>query len=114
MAKNLGLHDKPETTPERAEFYAKIEPLSLAPLWDRLSDIVTREPHVRAQPHIWKYDEVRPLLMSTADLITAEEAQGCRPAPGPAPPPVPPGFARPAGVSRGARFGRPAPGPAGQ
>ena len=50
MAENLGLHKKPETTPERAQFYAKLDPLSLAPLWDRLSDIVTREPHVRAKP----------------------------------------------------------------
>jgi len=76
MAENLGLHKKPETTPERAQFYAKLDPLSLAPLWDRLSDIVTREPHVRAKPHIWKYDaDVRPLHMSTASLITAEEAE---------------------------------------
>ncbi|MBT5047922.1 MAG: gentisate 1,2-dioxygenase, partial [Rhodospirillaceae bacterium] len=76
MAETLGLHEKPETTPERAEFYAKIDPLSLAPLWDRLSDLVTREPHVKAKPHVWKYDDdVRPLLMATADLITAEEAE---------------------------------------
>lgn len=70
-----GLHDKPETTPERAEFYDRIDPLSLAPLWERLSEIVTREPHVRARPHIWKYDALRPHLMATADLITAEEAE---------------------------------------
>ncbi len=75
MAETLGLHEKPETTPERAEFYKKIDPLSLAPLWERLSDIVTREPHVRAKPHIWKYDELRPHLMATGDLITAEEAE---------------------------------------
>ncbi|MDC0033691.1 gentisate 1,2-dioxygenase [Alphaproteobacteria bacterium] len=76
MAESLGLHDKPETTLERAAFYEKIDPLSLAPLWDRLSDLVTREPHVKAKPHIWKYDDdVRPHLMATADLITAEEAE---------------------------------------
>lgn len=75
MAETLGLHERPETTPERAEFYDNIDPLSLAPLWDRLSNLVTREPHVKAKPHIWKYDEVRPHLMATADLITAEEAE---------------------------------------
>jgi len=75
MAESRGLHDKPAVTPERAEFYGRIDPLSVAPLWERLSDIVTREPHVKAAPHIWKYDALRPHLMATADLITAEEAE---------------------------------------
>jgi gentisate 1,2-dioxygenase len=70
-----GLHPKPETTPERQAFYDKIGPQSVAPLWEVLSSIVTRTPNVRAVPHVWKYDEVRPHLMETADLITAEEAE---------------------------------------
>jgi len=73
--KTRGLHAKPEVTPERAAFYGRIDPLAVAPLWERLSDIITREPHVRALPYVWKYDEIRPHLMETADLITAEEAE---------------------------------------
>jgi gentisate 1,2-dioxygenase len=67
--------EKPPVTPERAEFYGRIDPLAVAPLWERLFDIVTREPKPRAAPHIWKYDDIRPYLMETADLITAEEAE---------------------------------------
>lgn len=73
--KSTGLHDKPVTTPERAQFYDQIEPLSVAPLWERLFQLVTKEPNVKALPHIWKYDEIRPSLMETASLITAEEAE---------------------------------------
>lgn len=69
------LHGRPEVTPEREAFYGKIEPLSVAPLWERLYKIMSPEPVPRAQVHIWKYDEIRPLLMETADLITAEEAE---------------------------------------
>jgi gentisate 1,2-dioxygenase len=69
------LHDRPEVTPERQAFYDKIDPLAVAPLWERLFQIVSREPKPRATPHIWKYDELRPHLMETADLITAEEAE---------------------------------------
>ena len=70
-----GLHDKPAVTPERAAFYERIGPQNVAPLWEVLSSIVTREPNVKAVPHIWKYDEIRPSLMETATLITAEEAE---------------------------------------
>lgn len=69
------LHEKPETTPEREEFYKKIDPLAVAPLWERLSSIMKPEPDVRAAPHIWKYDQIRPRLMETGELITAEEAE---------------------------------------
>jgi len=70
-----GLHDKPVTTPERQAFYDRIAPQSVAPLWEVLSSIVTRQPNVRALPHVWKYDAIRPSLMETATLITAEEAE---------------------------------------
>ena len=69
------LHDRPETTPEREEFYGKINPLSVAPLWERLFNILKHEPEPRAIPHIWKYDQIRPHLMEAGTLITAEEAE---------------------------------------
>jgi len=73
--KSTGLHEKPPVTPERAAFYERIGPKNVAPLWEVLSSIVTREPNVRAAPHVWKYDELRPSLMETASLITAAEAE---------------------------------------
>ncbi len=73
MARSL--HEKPEITPERAAFYSKIDPLAVAPLWERLFTFMKKEPEMRADPYVWHYDEIRPSLMETATLITAEEAE---------------------------------------
>lgn len=69
------LHERPDVTPERAAFYDKIDPLAVAPLWERLFTFMKKEPEMRARPYLWKYDEIRPSLMETAELITAEEAE---------------------------------------
>jgi gentisate 1,2-dioxygenase len=61
---------------ERAGFYEKIAPFSLAPLWERLSALVTREPQTPCRPCLWHYDEeVRARLMEAGRLITAKEAE---------------------------------------
>jgi len=60
---------------ERAAYYERIRPLNLAPLWESLHSLVPREPQTPCVPALWRYDEViKPLLMQSADLITAEEA----------------------------------------
>ena len=65
----------PSRTPERQEFYDRIAPRYLAPLWEKLHQLVTAEPHDPCVPHIWRYDrEVRPLLMQAGGLISAMEA----------------------------------------
>ena len=64
----------PMRTLERAEFYERIAPLNLAPLWERLHNLVTPEPVTDCQPTIWHYAEVRPHLMRSGSLITAMEA----------------------------------------
>ncbi len=62
--------------PKRQAFYDDIAPHSLAPLWERLHAMVTREPVTAALPHHWDYDRVvRPFMMRAADLITAKEAE---------------------------------------
>ncbi len=58
----------------RQDFYARIRPLNLTPLWEELHALVPREPQTPCVPALWRYDEVRPFLMESADLITAEEA----------------------------------------
>ena len=35
----------PARTPERQEFYDRIAPRHLAPLWEKLHHLVTAEPH---------------------------------------------------------------------
>ncbi|WP_218509339.1 gentisate 1,2-dioxygenase [Variovorax sp. dw_308] len=60
--------------PERQDFYDRIKPLGLTPLWEELHALVPREPQTPCVPAIWRYDEIRPFLMESAALITAEEA----------------------------------------
>ncbi len=63
-------------SPDRQEFYDDIAPHSLAPLWERLHAMVTREPRTAALPAHWDYDNVvRPFIMRAAGLITAKEAE---------------------------------------
>jgi gentisate 1,2-dioxygenase len=47
----------------------------MAPLWEVLSNLVTKTPQSGCQPYVWHYDEVRPHLLESGDLITAKEAE---------------------------------------
>jgi gentisate 1,2-dioxygenase len=66
---------KPKVTAERQEFYGRLGQKSAAPLWEVLSDIVTAKPKPVGVPALWRYDELRPLLMEAGGLITAQEAE---------------------------------------
>ncbi|MGH8324501.1 MAG: gentisate 1,2-dioxygenase, partial [Steroidobacteraceae bacterium] len=47
----------------------------LAPLWEVLRDLVTREPATPALPALWRYAEVRPFLARAGEIISAQEAE---------------------------------------
>src|SRR5258708_33540064 len=64
----------PARTRERQAFYDKIAPANLAPLWEQLHSLVTPEPVTKVEPAIWRYRDVRPYLMHSGSLITAQEA----------------------------------------
>jgi gentisate 1,2-dioxygenase len=64
-----------DTQAQRKDFYQRIGPLELAPLWERLKGLVPREPTPAGVPHHWRYAEVRPFLMEAAQHISAEEAE---------------------------------------
>jgi len=66
---------KPALTPERTEFYARLGERSTAPLWEVLGKLVSPEPHPDTRPVLWRYAELRPLLMEAGRLLTAEEAE---------------------------------------
>lgn len=70
----MATEQAPMRTPERQAFYDKIAPANLAPLWEQLHSLVTAEPRPRVLPAIWHYDEVRPHLLQSGSLITAQEA----------------------------------------
>ncbi len=69
--------DPKSTSPnsERREFYGRLAPHSLAPLWEDIRNLLLRQPAPAAVPHVWRYDDVRPLLLESGRLITAEEAE---------------------------------------
>ena len=66
---------KPTSTPEREAFNGRLGQKNAAPLWNVLGAIVPREPQTPCLPALWRYDELRPLLMEAGGLITAEEAE---------------------------------------
>ena len=70
----MATEQAPARTPERRAFYDKIAPANLAPLWENLHRMVTPLPAPTALPHLWRYREVRPHLMASGSLITAQEA----------------------------------------
>jgi gentisate 1,2-dioxygenase len=66
---------KPETTAEREEFYQRLKTQNAAPLWQELADLVLAQPRPGCVPAIWRYEEMRPYLMESGKLITADEAE---------------------------------------
>jgi len=62
-------------TAARAEFYERLRPHGLAPLWEVLSALVTPSPRTPAVPAAWSFADVRPLLLESGALISAAEAE---------------------------------------
>lgn len=60
---------------DREEFYTRLSPQSLSPLWENLKILVPPEPTSKMVPHHWQYGPTRKLLMEAGDLLTAEEAE---------------------------------------
>src|SRR5579863_1656908 len=71
---SMATEHSPTRTPERQAFYDRIAPANLAPLWESLHNMVTPVPRPTALPAIWHYRDVRPHLMASGGLITAQEA----------------------------------------
>ena len=67
--------EKPVLTPERKDFYARLDSKNVAPLWEVLAKIIPPTPAPETVPVLWRYDEVRPLLMEAGRLLTAKEAE---------------------------------------
>lgn len=60
----------------RRDYYERLDTVSAAPLWERLSDLVRKVPESAAAPAYWDYDGVmRSLLLDAGALISAEEAE---------------------------------------
>jgi gentisate 1,2-dioxygenase len=46
----------------------------MTPLWEELHNLVPVSPVTPCRPALWRYEDVRPFLMQSGTLITAEEA----------------------------------------
>ena len=60
---------------EKAEFYQRIDPANLYPLWEAIKEMMTKGPQTEATPHIWKFDEIRPFVIEAGNLVSGEDAE---------------------------------------
>jgi gentisate 1,2-dioxygenase len=59
---------------QRSAYYEQIARQRMAPLWESLHNLVPKQPKSQAQAAIWKYAQVRDLVMQAGSVISAEEA----------------------------------------
>jgi gentisate 1,2-dioxygenase len=59
---------------QRESLYRELAPLSLAPLWVSLHELVTPQPRTKMRAAAWNYAAIRPMLLRAADAISAQEA----------------------------------------
>src|SRR6267143_894211 len=57
---------------DRVRFSKEIAARNLRPLWERVMRV---KPGTAAVPALWRWEEVRPLLMRACELITTREAE---------------------------------------
>ncbi len=62
------------TAQARQHLYSQMEPFHLTPLWDVLHALVPQHPTTPCVPALWRYEQVRPFLMTAGQLISAQEA----------------------------------------
>jgi gentisate 1,2-dioxygenase len=60
---------------QREAYYARIGARNMAPLWEVLKGLITKQPQSPALPAIWHYDEIRQDVLDSGALITAKEAE---------------------------------------
>jgi gentisate 1,2-dioxygenase len=59
----------------RQAYYDKIGKYHMAPLWEVLKGLVTPEPRSQCVPAVWKFDDIKRLIIEAGDVISAEEAE---------------------------------------
>jgi len=63
------------TTKSEGAFLESLPAKHLAPLWTEMAKMVPSRPNPSATTAVWKYKEVRPLLMEAGEVVDAEEAE---------------------------------------
>ncbi|GAB2739878.1 cupin domain-containing protein [Nocardioides pakistanensis] len=60
---------QPTPTPELEELYRGFEKELLVPLWTEIGDLMPAHPQSKAQPHLWRWDDLLPLAERAGELV---------------------------------------------
>jgi gentisate 1,2-dioxygenase len=60
---------QPAPTPELDELYRGFEKELLVPLWTEIGDLMPAHPQSKAQPHLWRWDNLLPLAERAGELV---------------------------------------------
>lgn len=63
-----------QTTPELEAYYKELETLGAGALWTVANDIEPWEPRSSSVPMLWKYEQLRSLVLKSSELVTPEQA----------------------------------------
>ena len=63
-----------QATPELEAYYKDLENLGAGALWTVANDIEPWEPKPSSIPMLWKYEDLRPLVLKSSELVTPEQA----------------------------------------
>lgn len=61
-------------TPELEAYYKELETLGSGALWTVANDIEPWEPRTSSVPMLWKYEDLRSLVLKSSELVSPEEA----------------------------------------
>ncbi len=61
-------------TPELEAYYKELATLGAGALWTVANDIEPWEPRSSSVPMLWKYDDLRALVLKSSELVTPEQA----------------------------------------
>ena len=71
----MSIATKPPSDDQISEFYRRIEPANLYPLWEAAKESVSSTPQTEATPNLWKFDKVRPHIIDAGNLVSGEDAE---------------------------------------
>ena len=60
---------------QRDAFHEELKAMSITPLWLNLATAAQNEPKVDAVPHIWRWRDIKPMMLRGGDLISPQEAE---------------------------------------
>lgn len=63
-----------QDTPELEAYYKELASLGAGALWTVANDIEPWEPRTSSVPMIWKYEQLRELVLKSSELVTPEQA----------------------------------------